>query len=70
MTKQKLMVQGMHCGSCAMNIDDELEELVGVERSKTSYRKQRTEVEFDESVVGLDDIRKAIRSLGYDAEPA
>ncbi len=70
MTKEKLKITGMHCGSCAMNIDEGLEELDGVSEAKTSYRKQLTEVVFDETRVDLDQIRQAIRALGYEASPS
>ena len=70
MRKEKLKVSGMHCGSCAMSIDEELEELEGVTEAKTSYRKQVTEVVFDESQVELEGIQKTIRTLGYDTTPA
>ena len=70
MKKEKLKVSGMHCGSCAMSIDEELEDLGGVLEAKTSYRKQVTEVVFDESLVKVEEIRKAIQTLGYDATPA
>lgn len=66
MTKERLAIKGMHCGSCAMNIDDELEELDGVDEAKTSYRKQSTEVVFDETRINLDVIQEAIRRLGYE----
>ncbi len=66
MTKQRLAIKGMHCGSCAMNIDEELEELGGVEEAKTSYRKQSTEVVFDETRINLEVIQNAIRRLGYE----
>ncbi|MGH2759097.1 MAG: heavy-metal-associated domain-containing protein [Actinomycetota bacterium] len=68
--KEKLKVTGMHCGSCAMDIDGRLEELDGVSEAKTSYRKQATEVIFDETRVDLDRIRQTIRSLGYEASRA
>ncbi len=70
MKKETLRITGMHCGSCAMEIDDGLEELEGVEEAKTSYRKQLTEVTFDESRVDLGRIRRAIGSLGYEASVA
>lgn len=70
MITEKLKVKGMHCGSCAMSIDEELEELAGVTEAKTSYRKEVTEVSFDESLVDLDAIRKTISSLGYEPETA
>ena len=66
MTTERLAIKGMHCASCAMNIDEELEELDGVQKSKTSYRKQTTEVSFDESRTGLDDIDRVINGLGYE----
>lgn len=53
-----------------MNIDEQLEELDGVSEAKTSYRKQVTEVIFDETRIDLDRIQKAIRSLGYEASRA
>ena len=57
----------MHCSSCAMTIDEALEELDGVARSKTSYRKQRTEVAFDDERTDVDGIARVIKRLGYDA---
>ncbi len=69
MTKQRLAINGMHCGSCAMNIDEELEELDGVDEAKTSYRKQATEVVFDETRTNLAVIQDAIRRLGYEPVP-
>ncbi len=68
MRKEKFKVKGMHCASCAMSIDEELEELAGVGEAKTSYRKEITEVTFDESQTDLEAIEGAIRKLGY--EPA
>jgi len=67
MIKKKLKIDGMHCSSCAMDIDMELEDLEGVKESKTSYAKQESEVEFDEAMLGLDQIIKAIEKSGYKA---
>lgn len=67
MIQEKLKISGMHCASCAMSIDDELEELDGVSESSTSYRKQMTTVVFDEERTNVDVIATAVRKLGYDA---
>ncbi len=67
--KQQLKIQGMHCASCAMLIDDELEELDGVTKAKTSFAKQRTDVDFDETKVAPDVIIAKIAALGYQAAP-
>lgn len=64
-TKAKLKIGGMHCTSCSMNIDFDLEDLKGVKASKTSYAKQETEVEFDEEKVTLEVILQTIQKTGY-----
>ncbi len=66
MIKEKLSIKGMHCSSCAFSIDEELEDVEGVSKSKTSYRKQTTEVVFDETRTGLDKIHETIKGLGYE----
>lgn len=68
MVKKKLKIEGMHCSSCAMDIDMELEDLKGVKESKTSYAKQESEVEFDEDKLALDQIIKTIEKSGYKAQ--
>lgn len=67
MKKIKLDIKGMHCSSCAMNIDFDLEDLEGIKSSKTNYAKQFTEVEFDENKLTDNEIRKQIEKTGYNA---
>lgn len=62
---QKFEIDGMHCTSCAMNIDMELEDLEGVEESQTNYAKQITEVKFDSEKVTPEKILETIKSTGY-----
>lgn len=66
MKKIILKVTGMHCTSCAMNIDGELEDTEGVKESNTNYARSQTEVTYDESSVTLDQITRVIKNLGYD----
>ncbi len=56
----------MHCVSCAMSIDFDLEDL-GVKNAKTSYAKQETEVEFDEERIKPQAIIDQIKKTGYKA---
>jgi Cu+-exporting ATPase len=65
MKKIKLDIEGMHCSSCAMNIDFDLEDLSGVKSAKTSYAKQYTEVEFDEEKISESEIAAQIKKTGY-----
>lgn len=65
LTKTTLKIQGMHCTSCAFNIDGELEDTEGVKEATTSYAKQKVEVTFDSDMVSLEKIQKIIHSIGY-----
>jgi copper chaperone CopZ len=69
MIKLKLKIEGMHCTSCAMNIDGELEDTEGVKESNTNYAKQQTEVEFDDTKINLQKIIDIIKTVGYSAAP-
>lgn len=62
-------ITDMHCTSCAMNIDFDLEDLEGIKSAKTSYAKQMCEIEFDEEKVDTDVILQTIKKSGYSAIP-
>jgi copper chaperone CopZ len=66
--KKKLKIEGMHCTSCAMNIDFDLEDLEGVESVNTSYARQECEVEFDEEKIQLQQIQDQVKKTGYIAQ--
>lgn len=66
--KLKLKIEGMHCSSCAMNIDFDLEDLPGVEKSQTSYARQETVVEFDNNIIKENELIEQINKTGYRAK--
>lgn len=68
-TKKTFKIVGMHCTSCAINIDGELEDTEGVVSSNTSYAKQQVEVEFDAGKVSEKNILNAVKRAGYTAAP-
>lgn len=63
--KKKLKIDGMHCSSCAMTIDFDLEDLEGVSSVQTSYARQECDIEFDEKAVTLEEISKVVEKSGY-----
>jgi Cu+-exporting ATPase len=67
MIKNKFKITGMHCTSCAFNIDGELEDTDGVDEANTNFAKAETEVKFDPEKVSVDKIIKLIKSVGYTA---
>lgn len=63
MTKKVYKVNGMHCSSCAMTIEWELED-AGV-KAKCSYAKQVVEVEFDGEKISDEKIKEVVKKSGY-----
>ncbi|MFE2271263.1 heavy-metal-associated domain-containing protein [Streptomyces lavendulae] len=68
-TRMEFAVSGMHCGSCGLLIDDEVEEVPGVTASTTDVRRQRTVVHLA-AAVPAERIIAAIAEAGYTAVPA
>lgn len=64
-TVVKIAIDGMHCTSCSMNIDGELEDLDGVVNATTSYAKSESVVEFDPQKVSQKELEAVITKLGY-----
>ncbi len=67
MNKKKFKITGMHCSSCAITIDMDLENLDGIKKAQTSYAKGETEVEFDSDKVSDNLILETIKKSGYEA---
>ncbi len=65
--KKKFKICDMHCTSCAMNIDFDLEDIDGVKKAVTSYAKQELEIEFEEPKLNDTKIVEVIKKTGYTA---
>jgi len=63
MTKKTFKIDGMHCTSCALLIESDLED-AGVKAS-CSYAKQTLMVEFDEKKIGEKKITDVVSKAGY-----
>lgn len=63
-----LKIDQMHCPSCAMNIDGELEDTAGVVKAETSYAKALTRLTYDPAVIGPEAITQVIEKVGYQAK--
>lgn len=67
--KKKLKIVGMHCSSCAMSIDFDLEDLDGVKAARTNYAREVCEVEYDGEKVNIEKIILTVKKTGYEAKP-
>lgn len=66
-TSHVFCVEGMHCGSCALLIDDALQDLPGVRSTQTEVKAGRSTVELDMDHTSPEDVINAIAELGYRA---
>lgn len=67
MTSTTFKIKGMHCTSCAFNIDGELEDIDGIKEASTNYAKAQTEVKFDPQKITPEKIINVIKKVGYTA---
>jgi Cu+-exporting ATPase len=61
-----LPVTGMSCVGCARTIQRTLEAVPGVSAAGVNFATNRATVKFDPSVVTVDGLAEAVRSVGYD----
>ncbi len=61
-----LNIPGIHCEHCQNSIEGALGEVEGVRSVRVSVPERTADVDYDESVVGIDAIKETIVDQGYD----
>ncbi len=61
-----IRIQGMHCASCTMNVENFLIRLDGIYDVKADLTSQSAKIRYDSAKVSLDEIEKVIDSLGFE----
>lgn len=64
MKKYSLNIEGMHCASCASNIERVLKKITGVRNVSVALLMKRAVVEADESVK-KEQLKEAVAKTGY-----
>ena len=64
MKKVKLNISGMHCGSCAGNIERSLKRVQGVKSCSVSMMTNKGIVEAEDNV-SEEELKKAVARAGY-----
>jgi len=67
MAKVIISISGMHCASCAVNIEKSLKKIDGVSEVNVNFASQRATIEFDPQKMSPPDLEKAINKIGYKA---
>lgn len=64
-TVAEFAITGMHCTSCALTIDNEIEDLPGVIGSKTNFARSTVQVEYDSEKISPNQFKRVVNELGY-----
>ncbi|MEM3074908.1 MAG: heavy metal-associated domain-containing protein [Candidatus Pacearchaeota archaeon] len=64
MKKRKLNIYGMHCASCAGNIERSISKIPGVKNCSVSLMTKKGIVECDDKVSD-EELKKAVARVGY-----
>jgi len=64
MKKEQYPIVGMHCASCKQLIEKMVGKLPGIDTVNVNYASEVMTVSYDEKIVSLDDIAKAVQSAG------
>jgi len=68
-TKEIIPVVGMHCASCAINIETRLKKLDGVQTCEVSYASDKAKIDYDPAQVTIETMNAEIKKLGYELRP-
>jgi len=68
-TKTSMQIKGMHCASCAVNIEKKLRAADGVSKANVNYANEKAYVEYDAASASTDDFVEVVKKLGYVAVP-
>ncbi len=65
--RSTLKISGMHCASCAVNIEKNLNKTAGVIKANVNFANEKAYVEYNSAAAKEDDFVKLIKKLGYKA---
>ena len=66
---EELIVEGMHCASCAARIERVLSRKPGVQGVDVNYATQHAALRYDPGAFDLEDATTALDRLGYQIKP-
>ena len=65
MKKEIYKIKGMHCASCARNIEQAVAKLDGIKSAQVNFASETLLTEFDEQRLQPTDLRKTLADIGY-----
>ncbi len=65
MKKQNFKIEGMTCAACSARVEKVVNKLDGISSAVVNLTTERMSVEYDEQVLNIDDIGRAVERAGY-----
>ena len=64
--KKTVPIIGMACSACSANVQRKLDELEGIKQANVNLVGRSAFIDFDETSITLEEIKREINSIGYD----
>ena len=65
--KKKFKVEGMTCSACQSHVQNAVEKLNGINKVNVNLLSNSMDVEFDENICKIEDIKASVKKAGYSA---
>lgn len=63
--RKTFVVEGMHCGACAVSTGMLLQTLAGVRSARADFDTKTAAVEYDDGAIDVAAMNRALEPLGY-----
>ena len=63
-----LKIKGMHCEGCSTRLTRVLNNQEGVEEAKVSLEKAEADIKYDETQIGIEELKESVEDAGFEAE--
>ena len=68
MKEINLKIEGMHCTGCSTRLEKILNNLDGVKEAHVSLEQKNAQIQYDESIISIREIKEAIEDAGFQGE--
>lgn len=64
--KKSMPVTGMHCASCALRVEKQLQAHEGVKNAVVNFAASSVMIEYDPAVAGVEELKSSLNEIGFD----
>ncbi|BAQ24942.1 heavy metal translocating P-type ATPase [Streptococcus troglodytae] len=68
MSEEVFLIDGMTCASCAINVENAVKKLDGIENAVVNLTTEKMTIDYDSAKVSEADVTKAVADAGYGAK--